>query len=602
VRHRFWHLAAAVVLLALLAVVATLQYRWLGEVSAAERERLRASLRDRTTECVADVDRDITRAFAAFQMEGSAFESDPAAAIRAAAGRAARESATGRSVRALFLAQPGVSGDLRRFDEPTGRLVPVEWPAELAGVRRRLASAPLFGVRGVPIPPGFLGEAIDSEAPALIVPVTGPHPAPAVGGDRLIVRTVPPSDEWQAVVVWLESSSLERTVIAPIVARHFGQPDTSEYSVSVIARSDGRRIYDSSQGTVAPDTADLVMDLFRLRLDELHWTVPVPAARTDGAGGEMVVKDRVAITILRRGGGDGAEGLFRTVETSPPWRLLVRARRGSLDAVVERSRLRNVSVSLGVLALLGASLVLILLTSARQQRVARQQIEFVASVSHELRTPLAVIRSAGENLADGVVSGEQVARYGALIRNEGRRLSDMVERVMDFAGMTAGTLIRSRRQMVIADVVGAAAASVQADADERGVTLHVRQPHDPVAVYGDPEALTSALQNALGNAIKYSEAGSTVDVDVVASSRVLRVTVSDRGIGIDAADLPHVFKPFYRGRRAIDAQVRGSGVGLSLVQKIVEAHGGEVRIAGRESGGTVLTIELPLSAPPGTRP
>src|SRR5207247_8670753 len=100
------------------------------------------------------------------------------------------------------------------------------------------------------------------------------------------------------------------------------------------------------------------------------------------------------------------------------------------------SRRRNLAISLGVLGLLAASFVLILGSAQRQHRLARQQIEFVAAVSHELRTPLAVICSAGDNLADGVVAdGPQVTRYVTLLQTEGRRLSDMVERVLEFAGI-----------------------------------------------------------------------------------------------------------------------------------------------------------------------
>jgi len=274
--------------------------------------------------------------------------------------------------------------------------------------------------------------------------------------------------------------------------------------------------------------------------------------------------------------------------------VLVRARGGSLDAVVARSRMRNLAVSLGVLGILAASFALILIGSARAQRLARQQLEFVASVSHELRTPLAVIRSAGENLADGVVAGDQVAQYGALIRNEGRRLSDMVERVMDFSGMTSGAVARSRRPIDVAAVVDATVSAVLPDAAERGVTMHVRTADHRPLVNADADALRSALQNAVGNAVKYSTAGGAVEIDVVATPRTLRLTVSDRGIGIDAGDIPHVFKPFFRGRRAVASQVRGSGVGLSVVQRVVVAHGGEARIASRDGGGTVLEIELPI--------
>ena len=207
----------------------------------------------------------------------------------------------------------------------------------------------------------------------------------------------------------------------------------------------------------------------------------------------------------------------------------------------------------------------------RQRRLARQQMEFVAAVSHELRTPLAVICSAGENLADGVVAdGAQVKRYGSLIETEGRRLGDMVERVMEFAGISSGAPIRARgatstSSKVIADAV----SGVSAEARERGVTITVASDGALPPVVGDADALRSALQNIVGNAVKYSPSGGVVDVTAQApTTAVVRIRVADRGLGIDAADLPHIFKPFYRGRRAVDAQVRGTGVGLSVVRHV----------------------------------
>jgi signal transduction histidine kinase len=173
----------------------------------------------------------------------------------------------------------------------------------------------------------------------------------------------------------------------------------------------------------------------------------------------------------------------------------------------------------------------------------------------------------------------------------------MVERVMDFAGMSSGTLMRGTRPTDVKQVLSAVVAALQADAHERNLALHLRAAADLPLVDGDADALRSALQNAIGNAVKYSPANTTIEIDLVASTRALRVTVNDRGIGIDASDLPHVFEPFYRGRRAVDAQIRGSGVGLSVVRKVVDAHGGDVGIASREGGGTTLTIELPVPRP-----
>jgi signal transduction histidine kinase len=279
------------------------------------------------------------------------------------------------------------------------------------------------------------------------------------------------------------------------------------------------------------------------------------------------------------------------------WRLSVRGRSGSLDALVAQSRRRNLAISLGILGLLGASVVLIIGSAQRQQRLARQQMAFVAAVSHELRTPLAVIRSAGENLADGVVADrQQVRRYGTLVESEGRRLSAMVERVMEFAGISSRV---ARHTMVDVDmhrVVADAVDGVGADARERNVRIDVRVDRTLPVVDGDADALRSAVQNLVGNAVKYSAPGGTVDVDVRAALGSITVRVIDRGLGIDAADLPHIDKPFFRGRRALDAQIRGSGVGLTIVRHIVDAHHGRLHVESRPGEGTTATMELPAGA------
>jgi signal transduction histidine kinase len=227
-------------------------------------------------------------------------------------------------------------------------------------------------------------------------------------------------------------------------------------------------------------------------------------------------------------------------------------------------------------------------------------MEFVAAVSHELRTPLAVICSAGENLADGVVADSaQVKRYGALIQTEGRRLGDMVERVMEFAGISSGSTLRVRSAVDMSKVIAEATDALRMEARDRAVTLDVESNGALPQVTGDADALRSAVQNIIGNALKYSPLGATVYV----SARIpgggaprVQIRVADRGLGIDAADLPHIFKPFYRGRRAVDAQVRGAGVGLSVVRHVIDAHGGSVAVDSRVGDGTTVVVEIPTAA------
>ncbi len=588
---RAWHLAVAVILLVLLGAVATLQYRWVGEITAAERERLQTGVRTRGAEFAAAVDQDVTRAFAAFQADPAAFERDPGRALADAAERAARETATGAAVKGIYVAEPGTEARLRQLDMRRRILVDTDWPAGLSALRARVAAFPKTAVPGLPLLPGLFDDPLDRVVPALIVPITAPAPPLEPRPGQLLVRSVPETKPWHAVLVWLDIRDLRARLLAPAAERLFGDPQIAELNLSVIDKRSQQPIYESG-AAVALAAADFTSDLFAVRVSDLVWSRVATPASSDPQIPPR--RDQVAITILRR---ETAADAAHIARQGALWTLAVQAKRGSLDAVVARSRRRNLAVGLGVVGVLGAGLGLILVTSARERRIARQQLEFVASVSHELRTPLAVIRSAAENLSDEVVRGEHVRVYGALIRTEGRRLSDMIDRIMDFAGLSAGTLIRTRAAFDLRAAIERAVAAVSTDARDRGVVIDVRHPARPSRIVGDANALVSALQNVVGNAVKYSQAGGRVEVDVDADDRRIRIAVSDRGIGVDDADLPHVFKPFYRGRRAIDSQTRGSGVGLSVVQKIVEAHGGCVTMAPRDGGGTLLLITLPAVAP-----
>jgi len=363
--------------------------------------------------------------------------------------------------------------------------------------------------------------------------------------------------------------------------------------VTIVGRDDPSKvIYASDPARPLTDrTADVTAALFDLRMDDLNHVVAT-GPTSDGRG-------KMAITIVRRANtSDGRRFLAAGNVIYPgAWRLYARYRSDSLDAIVAASRRRNFAIVLAVLALLGGSVALTMLSAERARALAHQQMEFVASVSHELRTPVAVIRSAGENLADGLVADPaQVKRYGAIVRTEGRRLTEMVERVMRFAGMASGAKPRATAPIDVAAIVHDAVAASEPDAVERAVTVTLQPNGSLPSVVGDADALRSAIQNVIGNAIKYSPPGATVVVAPREEAGRVRIRVEDRGIGIDAADLPHVFKPFYRGRRAVESQVRGSGIGLSLVRTIVQEHGGDVQIESEPGAGTRVTIDLPERA------
>ena len=283
------------------------------------------------------------------------------------------------------------------------------------------------------------------------------------------------------------------------------------------------------------------------------------------------------------------------------WHIALRHGAGSLDAAVAQARRRNVLISFSILSVLAFGVGLIVVNARRSERLAAQQMDFVATVSHELRTPLAVIRSAAQNLAAGVVDDPAKAkRYGDLIENEGRRLTDMVEEVLEFAGLSGQRRVLALKHVdtvsLVQDVVHSAGdliTSAQAQAD-------VTAAGDVPLVLGDEDALRRAVSNLLTNALKHGRDGRWVGISVTRQQHEGRdevhIAVSDRGRGIPAGDLPHIFEPFYRGRQALDQQIQGNGLGLSLVQRIAEAHGGRVTVTATSEHGTIFTLQLPVAA------
>lgn len=579
-------------LVLLLAAVGTLQYRWIGDVSRAERQRLRESVDQRGAELADGIDLELTRLYSAFRLERAQTDDARAAALMAAFARATRDSAFGAAIRDVYLVDSADTRGPLRLNRANGTVEPTAWPPELQALATRLAHEPaLQSVSGLPVPPGFI--VIEPEVPALVVPLPSVQPPIPTAPGEMLVRTVAARDGVRAVVVQFDPAQVRDGVVRPRVERTFGTSATSEFDVAVV-RADGTLVYGTTATPMDARRVDLSRSLFGIKLDAVEWTrttAPVP-----GDAGRAPAN--VSITIVRRGTPGAAPDAHAPLGGTPGWTLLVRAKRGSVDAVVARSRLRNLIVSGSVLGVLAAGLVLLGVTALREQRRSEQHLSFVASVSHELKTPLAVIRSAADNLADGVVASDQVGRYAALIRDEGRRLSAMVDRVMDFAGARAGSLVSAHVPVALGALVRDVVEAASLDASGREVTVVVDAPTgDGPTVLGDASALRSALLNGVGNAVKYSAPGTQVVVALSSAGGRVRVVVSDRGLGIDADERAQLFEPFVRGRRALASQVRGSGVGLAIVRDVMVAHRGTASIEPREGGGTVLTLDLPSQEP-----
>jgi two-component system sensor histidine kinase SenX3 len=448
--------------------------------------------------------------------------------------------------------------------------------------------------------------------PALIVPT--PILMMSGRGDADDLRVLP---SLSYTILILDVDYMTREMLPSLAQQHFrGTGDGFDYELAVVnAHSNGLVYHSSSAFTPKADAAaDAAVGLFQVRTQDFGALAAevrrfATFVTTGPRGRAMVRQDHpMSIVIEQRMGTSrdrtampagapfGAVARASLVST-PTWRLLVKHPSGSLERAIGAARRRNLIVSSSILAVLCVSVGLLVVSTRRAQELARRQMEFVAAVSHELRTPLAVIRSAADNLADGVVQeNTEVQKYGELVRGEGRRLTGMVEQILEFAGIQSGQRGFSLRPVEIRPLIDEvlAASCALIDAAHISVDLNVPEPLPPVL--GDEPGLRRVLQNLIGNAIKYGAMGGWLGIEARASGREVQIAIADKGIGIDATEHAQIFEPFYRTPDAIAAQIQGAGLGLSLVQRIVESHGGRITVRSARASGSTFTVHLPAAS------
>jgi two-component system phosphate regulon sensor histidine kinase PhoR len=268
---------------------------------------------------------------------------------------------------------------------------------------------------------------------------------------------------------------------------------------------------------------------------------------------------------------------------------------------VERQRSLEIGM-VGFAAIVAiAGLLIVVVASVKERRLAFLKSDFVANVSHELKTPLALVRMFGEMLlSDRVPSDAKRRLYLSIIVAESERLSGLIENVLDFAMVERGRAAYAFGLGDLGEVVGRAVEVYRYRAEREGmeVTLHVSETLPLTMI--DSRAIELAVINLLDNALKYAKEGGRINVDVTASGRHVVLRVTDRGPGIDPNDRERIFERFVRGQHATLTRARGSGIGLALVKHIAESHGGSVHVTSPvegESHGSTFEIRLPASSP-----
>ncbi len=273
-----------------------------------------------------------------------------------------------------------------------------------------------------------------------------------------------------------------------------------------------------------------------------------------------------------------------------------------LKHLTAEQRARNyfmINLSLWIvmtLFLIGA-IALMLRTASREMRLTQMKADFVSNVSHELRTPLASIRVLAELLNLGrVKEADRVREYGSYIESEGRRLTQVINNILDFSRIESGRKLYHFEPCDVSEVVCETLEAFAIHLKHNGFALDYQAPQDalPKAIL-DPDAIALALTNLLDNAIKYSGPVKEINISIGQTDGFVTVAVSDRGVGIAAEEQEKIFDKFYRVSTGLVHDVKGSGLGLSLVKHIVEAHSGKLTVQSKPGEGSTFTIHLPVA-------
>lgn len=555
-------------LFVLCGVLGVLQYRWIGEVSVAARDRLRGSLQASLNRLSLDFNTEIATAARALLPPGSESAETEVAARYAQWKKTGRH---GQMFRHIAIAEPRNKAlMLRNLDLDKAVFETAEWPSDWAPTKGRLEnmlSAEPRQRRGFPGPPEDQGMLFD--LPAFGIAAPGRPPGEFAPGEA------------PSLIFDLNPAYIRDVLLPELLQRHLENSGTLEYQVEVLSRQHPPQvIFQSDPAARVAAGADASVGLFDTPYDLIFRGSPGRGGRGRGPG-------RVGP------GGDSGR-----------WQMFVRHRAGSLEAVVAQARWRNLAVTAGVLLLMMASVGALITYTRRGQKLADLQMDFVAGISHELRTPLTVIHTAAYNLRGKLAANPaQVERYGVLIQQESGRLKDLVEQVLRFSGATAGRVIQHTEPLSVPDLLEETLESAKAVFQGSGCVLETHIDRDLPLVMGDPMALKQALQNLLHNAAKYGS-GDSHWVGVSASRAggeakpAVEIRVADRGPGIPIDEQAHIFEPFFRGRRALLDQIHGTGLGLNLAKKIVEAHGGSIQVKSAAMKGAEFIVRLP-AAPAG---
>jgi signal transduction histidine kinase len=625
-----------------LAGLAVFQYRWSGQLSEATRTQMQSNLQ----RSLMGFRQDFSRELGAVAMEIRSVV-DGSSAIQPVELKEQfhhwqQTSAHPNLVSHIYLWQDSGSQQPLRFDPASDQFERVPWPPQFEQMQKRLVEIrsayrpPSGGPEGPMMRrgnrrrsefghprnfggdqrrdarghgPGIRGSgmrgrladalipwAIDQSVPALAYPVRRHGPP---NGPR-----VPAEVTW--LIIQLNPTVLAKEIFPELAQKYFRGSSGMEYHVAVRGTESGQSMVYSSDSGFGEDNklpVDATLNLFGPPFG--HGGSPdagieffAQPMRMQMQGDHAPQPDERHLAALER---LPRFEPFHYAESHGVWEIAVKHKSGSVELAVSALRRRNLMASFGVLGVLAVTMGLILMASQRARGLARVQMDFVAGISHELRTPLAVISSAAENIAHGVVEDkQQLVRYGNSIVKQSRQLTQLVEQVLLFASTQQSQRLYEQGPINIAEVVDAALEGTSATVAAAGFKVERQVESGLPPVNADFTALVRSLQNLITNAVKYGGESRWLRVTATASqdkgrTEEVELVVEDRGLGISKDEIKHVFEPFYRSPAVNESGIHGTGLGLPLARTIVEAMGGRLTARSELGKGSAFTIHLPVA-------
>ena len=333
---------------------------------------------------------------------------------------------------------------------------------------------------------------------------------------------------------------------------------------------------------------DLVRDVSRRQLE--------PGDEPRGAPEFHLVHETSGAPINPDSPRDGYEMREALGEPLTGWALAAFYRGRSISEITRESLQYNLVLMAVVLATLVFGVVISLSAVARQTRLAQMKASFVSNVSHEMRTPLALITLYSETLEmERFDDAEKIREYQGIIHRESKRLTQMVNNVLDFSRIESGKRDYRFTECSIKDVLHDVLATYREPIIAAGFQLEVDIDEDLPLIRADQNALAQAILNLLDNAVKYSADEKSVAIRVSRRQGSVAIAVEDRGAGIPPSEQTRIFQTFHRVGHPLTSVTRGSGLGLTLAKHTVEAHGGRIELESEVGRGSCFTILLPIA-------